>query len=103
MRTTHAAFQKLVEKVIAEESAMLLRKADEYASDGDRLSNFRLGAMFTGLSARKTLWGYLAKHLSSVKEIVDGKVVTPETLREKIGDSRNYLILLEALVLEGAE
>lgn len=97
---THRKFQELVKKVFAEEAALLLRKAADYASGEDRLMNFRQGARFTGLSPRQTLWGYLAKHLASVKDIVDGKSVSPEILREKIGDSRNYLVLLEALVLE---
>jgi hypothetical protein len=67
----------------------------------DRLVNFHTGSEITGLTPMQTLWGYLAKHLASVRDIVNGKVVSREVLREKIGDSRNYLVLLEALALDG--
>lgn len=96
----NADFQAILEYCFDEEKKLIGVKADDYASNGDRLANFKSGASFTGLSPRKTLWGYLAKHLSSVKEIVDGKTVSRAILREKIGDARNYLLLLEALVLE---
>jgi len=93
-------FQAILEYCFDEEKKLIGVKAEDYARDGDRLANFKSGAAFTGLSPRQTLWGYLAKHLSSVKEIVDGKNVSRSILREKIGDARNYLLLLEALVLE---
>jgi hypothetical protein len=42
----------------------------------------------------------MAKHLASIREIVNGKAVTYEILREKIGDARNYLVLLEGMILD---
>ena len=96
----NADFQAIIEYCFEEEKKLIGVKAEDYARDGDRLANFKSGSAFTGLTPRQTLWGYLAKHLSSVKEIVDGKTVSHDVLREKIGDARNYLILLEALVLE---
>ena len=57
-----------------------------------------------GGSREKALIGMLAKHLVSVLDMVDsfGKEDLPTTsfIDEKIGDSINYLILLEAMLKE---
>jgi len=94
-------FNQLFENAVAQERVTLGVKREEYAGGHDRLENFHTGSEITGLTPMQTLWGYLAKHLASVRDIVNGKVVSREVLREKIGDSRNYLVLLEALVLDG--
>lgn len=94
-------FNQLFEDSVAQERVTLGVKREEYAGNSDRLENFHTGSEITGLTPMQTLWGYLAKHLASVRDIVNGKVVSREVLREKIGDSRNYLVLLEALALDG--
>ena len=96
----NADFQAILEYCFNQEKQLIGVKENDYAKGVDRLANFKSGSAFTGLTPRQTLWGYLAKHLSSVKDIVDGKTVSRDVLREKIGDARNYLLLLEALVLE---
>ena len=93
-------FNQLFEDAVAQERVTLGVKREEYAGNSDRLENFHTGSEITGLTPMQTLWGYLAKHLASVRDIVNGKVVSREVLREKIGDSRNYLVLLEALALD---
>ena len=84
---------------------VLCKKAEEYASEEDRLHNFKSAVGFTKLSPEQSLWGMATKHFVSVKDIVD-KCQDPnyrpkqELMLEKIGDSINYLILLEALLTE---
>jgi len=88
---------------------VLMTKAEEYASDDDRLHNFKLAARLypSETTAEDALWGMMAKHLVSVLDIVAATkrgASPPAALRdEKIGDAINYLILLEALLIERQE
>lgn len=78
----------------------LITKAKEYATD-DRLHNFKEAAKTFNCSPAGACWSYMMKHLISIKDMADGtKKVTPEAVREKIGDAINYLILMEAIFLE---
>jgi len=97
---TNEEFEKLFEDVVFQERTTLLTKSAEYASDADRFHNFHVGASISGQSPARTLWGFLVKHLVSVRDIVDGREADRAMLREKIGDCRNYLILLEALLVD---
>ena len=100
-------FNKIVNNRIDLIQSVLVNKAAEYASDGDRLANFKDGATITGLTPELTLWAYMAKHLASVKKIIDeigdDKLPSIELLEEKVGDSINYFILLEAVIKERIE
>lgn len=91
-------FEKFFDDIVDQERNTLILKAFDYASHTDRFRNFNDGADFTGMTPAQTLWGYLAKHLSSIREMVRGKSYDRDYLREKIGDARNYLVLLEALL-----
>ena len=82
--------------------SLLIKKGNEYSTGyDDRLINFKVGAELTGDSPEKTLWGYLAKHLTSLRTMIDsGEYLNGPTVNEKISDSINYLVLLEALICE---
>lgn len=96
-------FNVLFEDVVDQERKTLGVKAQEYGQPG-RLWNFKRGAEISGMSPRMTLWGYLVKHLTSISDICwSDKPVDRAFLREKIGDARNYLFLLEALVRDESE
>jgi hypothetical protein len=99
---TNEQFENLMDAAIAQERATLINKAGEYASDADRFHNFYAGAAISGQTPARTLWGFLVKHLVSVRDIVDGRKADRAMLREKIGDCRNYLVLLEGLLLDEA-
>jgi len=105
-----ATFNKVVEDRIAQIKAVLIKKAAEYSSDTDRLHNFKVAARLGQQveSPEQALVGMLKKHLVSVFDIV--AATSPEIDKypskamrdEKIGDSINYLILLEALLIESS-
>lgn len=97
---TPESFEELFDEIVKQERETLCKKRTEYADGESRFINFYDGAHFTGLSPEQTLWCYMAKHLASIREIVNGKAVTREVLREKIGDARNYLVLLEGMILD---
>lgn len=79
----------------------LLNKAKEYATDGDRLHNFKVAADVQGISPTAALAGMMAKHTVSVYDMIGtGDVYPLELWEEKIKDSINYLFLLWALLHE---
>jgi len=85
----------------------LVKKAEEYATDHDRLHNFKRAGEMAECSAIKALAGMKLKHDVSVADMIDdaerGVMPSRELLDEKIGDSINYLHLLEALFVEQIE
>lgn len=96
-------FDLIVERRIKLAQEVLLKKRAEYAPDGkDRLHNFKRAASMLNTTPEKALVGMLTKHLVSLLDIVDDIPKTPSIalLEEKIGDSVNYLILLEAMIKE---
>lgn len=99
-------FDKILEYRIKRMRNVLASKAEEYASDGDRLHNFKAAAAMSGPEAtpETASWGMNAKHLVSVLDMVlatrDGGEPTVPHLQEKIGDAINYLVLLEAMFVE---
>lgn len=94
-------FDQLLAERLAKIEAVLGSKAREYASDSDRLHNFKAAGELQRCSPERALLGMLSKHLISVVDmIMDFIVYAPEVVDEKIGDSINYLILLEALMKE---
>ena len=78
-------------------------KAKEYAR-GDRLHNFKRAADLKQETPEKALIGFWTKHLVSLLDMVDDLdrgVNHPAKLwDEKITDAVNYLVLLEALIVE---
>lgn len=79
----------------------LSAKAAEYASDGDRLHNFKVAGAVEGISAIQALGGMMAKHTVSVYDMIgSGKDYPLDLWEEKIKDSINYLLLLWALIQE---
>ncbi len=82
----------------------LIDKAKEYASDTDRLYNFKRGACVLSVTPAECLLGYMTKHFVSILDMVrdsnKGKPPSRERIDEKIGDLVNYIILLEAVLVE---
>jgi hypothetical protein len=97
---TDHEFARLFEDVVKHERATLINKARDYGNAKRRLWNFYRGAEIVGTTPALTLWGFLGKHLTSISDMCHGKPADRDTIREKIGDARNYLVLLEALLVE---
>lgn len=80
---------------------MLGHKAAEYATDDERLHNFKVAASLQGIAPRQALAGFMAKHTVSIYDLCRAPVAAElELWTEKITDHINYLILLKALVVE---
>ena len=100
----HQKFNEVLEARINSMRQILSTKAGEYATDVDRLANFKDGAEATKSTPEKFLWNLVTKHMIATRdfifEIDDGDVRSMEYWDEKLGDIINYMVLLEALVDE---
>lgn len=94
-------FNKVFEATVQASRDVLVKKADEYADDTDRLQNFKRAAALKGVTPIVALDGMMVKHTVSVYEYM-GRDELPSLAEfdEKIIDHINYLILLRALVVE---
>lgn len=93
-------FEKIINLRLTLCRDTLTRKAAEYATE-DRLHNFKVAAQMQDVTPVQALAGMMAKHTVSIYDMcTSGDVYPPEMWAEKIGDSINYLLLLDALVRE---
>ena len=97
-------FDKIVSNRMKWCEQTLLSKGEEYSREGDRLWNFKSAGRKRNKHPAEALLDMKVKHDVSVDDIVDGLkrgVVPPkEFIAEKIGDSIDYLLLLEGLIEE---
>ena len=101
---TTEEFNKIIENRLEKIRSVLFAKAGEYASSTDRMHNFNVAARINDQTPEQALWGMYTKHLVSVLDLISWAEICPEKLSkervdEKIGDSINYHILLEGLLL----
>jgi hypothetical protein len=112
-------FDILLKRRIEKTRKVLVSKNAEYASDTDKLHNFKRAGDMNRCSPEKALIGMWTKHIISLLDIVDeleekcgtnantfpafDMVSYMDKIDEKIGDAVNYLILLEALIKERYE
>jgi hypothetical protein len=98
-----AQFDIIVDSNIAAIKTTLTAKADEYAR-GDRLSNFKKIAAFRNVTPEEACMALVVKHIVALDDFVadldTGLVQQYPRWREKIGDIQNYMVLLDALVIE---
>lgn len=92
-------FTELVEEIRAASLDTLTEKNARYAGPlGDALHNFRAGAAFTGDTTAQTCWGYMAKHLVALHDMVIlNRFDDREDFMEKCKDTINYLCILWAI------
>jgi len=98
-------FNEMLEARIKKTREVLAAKNKEYASDVDKLHNFKRAGKMLQIAPEYALVGMMVKHTISILDIVDKinnnkEYPTKEMIEEKVGDNVNYLILLEALIKE---
>ena len=96
-------FTDVVESRIEKTRKVLIKKEEEYARSDDRYHNFKVAGRVLDCSPERALLGMLIKHFVSVVDIIDSldnydKPLVLHVVDEKIGDSINYLILLEGML-----
>ena len=103
-KMNHERLARVIDQAVQRSLRILNAKAEEYSSQEDRLSNFKKAAAVLNCSPEAALLGMLVKHWVSVCELVNNLSQTRtwprEVWEEKLTDSINYLLLLEALLYE---
>ena len=75
-------------------------KQTQYANGCDRLDGFKKAARVQGILPTEALAGMMAKHTTSIYEMIHEHNYDAELWSEKITDHINYLVFLMALVIE---
>ena len=63
-------FNQIVEGQIEKIKSVLIKKADEYNLEEDRLGFFKRAGTFAQTTPEKALYGFLLKHLVSLNDMV---------------------------------
>ena len=104
LKMNNEIFNKVTEERIKMCVDVLCRKSDEYSTGEDRLHNFKVAGELQGSSDIRALGGMMCKHTVSIYDLINdfehGKNISIDLWNEKIGDSINYLLLLNAMIVE---
>ncbi len=88
-------FNKLLKELDGNSVETLTKKNARYSNGGDRLHNFKAGADIIGCTPADACWGYLAKHLVALRDMVQRDDFSDrEDFLEKCQDSINYIRFL---------
>ena len=100
-------FEKLCRELLDKAEDTLFKKSKEYASDEDRLANFRQPTSMLGISPAEVCLMYQMKHIASIskiaKETSQGVLPTKALLQEKCQDVLNYTLIFYTIVSEMIE
>ena len=97
----HKDFNQILEAQIDECREVLVGKSKEYATDDDKLHNFKVAADIQSCTVRQAVAGMMVKHTVSVYDMcASDKDFDMKLWNEKITDHLNYLFLLKAAVVE---
>lgn len=85
-------FERLLDELDGNSLETLKQKNARYASDDDCLHNFESGAEIMGCTPAQCAWGYMTKHLVSLRDKIDRNDFTDrDDLLEKCQDIINYI------------
>lgn len=88
-------FEQLLDELESSSTTTLKYKNSNYASDVDRLHNFKAGADIMGSTSAEACWGYLTKHLVALRDKVKRNDFSDrEDFLEKCQDTINYIRFL---------
>lgn len=92
-------FDRLFVQTMDEVSKLSATKGKDYASEEDRLSNFKVNAERTGLTPYQVWSVYANKHWDAVMAFIrNNGQLESEPIESRIYDLITYLILLSGLI-----
>lgn len=98
---THETLEKLLNELDAESTRTLIEKNRKYSDPADALHNFAAGGEILGGTAAQACWGYLAKHLTALRDKVERNDFDDiDDVKEKCQDSINYIRFLWCIANE---
>lgn len=103
----HADFDKILAKTIASIQALQKVKGGEYATDGDRLANFKRNAEHLGLKPEQIWAVYAGKHWDAIQTFVrdiaeEKERPRSEPIEGRIDDLIVYLVLFKGILVDSA-
>ena len=88
-------FKELLDELDGNSLQTLKEKNARYSLNGDCLHNFKSGSEITGRTPAQTCWGYMSKHLTSLRDKVENDDFSDrEDFLEKCQDTINYIRFL---------
>lgn len=91
----HIKFKNLIEELDGNSVETLVTKNAKYSSNEDALHNFRSGAEIMGGTPAQACWGYLTKHLTALRDMVERDDFSDrDDFLEKCQDTINYIRFL---------
>lgn len=88
-------FQLLLDELDGNSLETLKSKNARYSSSDDSLHNFRAGGDILGGTPAQACWGYLTKHLTALRDMVQrDDFSNRDDFLEKCQDSINYIRFL---------
>lgn len=95
-------FETIVKAQLSRIEETLIVKGSEYATEGDRLHNFKQAAALQKLTPRDALGGMMIKHTVSIYDMIGDQTGVHVMAKwdEKITDHITYLVLLKAVIEE---
>ena len=98
---TREEYNKSIEAQLKRVKETLIKKNKEYSTDNSPLYNFHQSAKLLRVSPKECALAFMVKHLTSIIDMTQSDIDYPmELWREKLGDAKNYMILIECLVEE---
>lgn len=95
---TSDEFNRLLDELDGTSLETLKSKNAKYSSKNDCLHNFNVGADISGTPPAQTCWGYLSKHLTALRDMVERNDFRDrDDFIEKCQDSINYIRFLWCL------
>ena len=96
-----STYELAIDDMITHCQQTLVSKHKEYANEDD-FHNFNSAAILQDITPEQALMGMMAKHIVSVCDLIndeaEGRQISEDLWREKIGDNINYLLILWAMV-----
>ena len=94
-------FTEVVLGLLDECKELLVKKGEDYSTDADRLDSFKSAEQFTSLTQWQCWEALFFKHVQSLRSYMkSGRKPLNEDIHHRIRDAINYLILLEAMLVE---
>ncbi|MDD5053447.1 MAG: hypothetical protein PHO27_12000 [Sulfuricurvum sp.] len=89
-------FEQLFERRVKMSRHTLIQKAKEYATEEDRLHNFKVGSARLNCLPSQYALSLVTKQIECIYDVLlSGEQITQALIDEKFGDCINYLMLIE--------
>lgn len=99
---TNKAFYELMQNTFGDALVIAKQKGADYTKGSeDALANFKEGGKAIGIDPKEVCWIFMNKHYQAITNYVrtDGQSES-EPIAERIKDMINYLVLLQAIIIE---